>query len=222
MKYDFQFGILLQYGDYLAGGIWYAVLIAFPSILIATFIGMLLAAAHLSPIRVLRIVGSVFVDVFRTFPVVVLLIWIHYVFPILTGISTSPVQSSIIALSLNGSALACEAFRGGLQAIPDTQRQAAWSLGLSKLDILRYVIVPQGFFSTLPALTNVHITIIKNVTVTVLIAVPEVMFRAQELTVQFFRPLELYTGAAVVYVALILSFTVAMRRLEKLRKWESV
>lgn len=222
MNYNFEFGILFQYGDYLAGGVWYAVIIAFPSIVIATLVGLLLAAAHLSPLRFFRMTSSVLVDVFRTLPVVVLLIWIHYVFPILTGLSMSPTQSSILALSLNGSALACEAFRGGLQAIPGTQRQAAWSLGLSKMDTLRFVIIPQGFFSTLPALTNVHITIIKNVTVTVLIAVPEVMFRAQELTVQFFRPLELYTGAAVVYVALILSFTVAMRRLEKLRKWESV
>ncbi|UWR14926.1 amino acid ABC transporter permease [Sulfitobacter sp. M368] len=222
MNYNFEFGILFQYGDYLAGGVWYAVIIAFPSILIATIVGMILAAAHLSPVRIFSMASSVVVDVFRTLPVVVLLIWIHYVFPILTGLSMSPTQSSILALSLNGSALACEAFRGGLQAIPGTQRQAAWSLGLSKMDTLRFVIIPQGFFSTLPALTNVHITIIKNVTVTVLIAVPEVMFRAQELTVQFFRPLELYTGAAVVYVALILSFTVAMRRLEKLRKWESV
>ncbi|MEQ8895654.1 MAG: amino acid ABC transporter permease [Roseovarius sp.] len=222
MDYSFNFGILFDYGDYLAGGLWYSVIIAFPSIIVATVLGMILAAMHLSPLRVLRILGSSYVDIFRTLPVVVLLIWIHYVLPILTGLSLSPTESSILALSMNGSALACEAYRGGLQAIPDTQRQAAWSLGLSKLDILRYVIIPQGFFSTLPALTNVHITIIKNVTVTVLIAVPEVMFRAQELTVQFFRPLELYTGAAIVYVALILSFTVAMRQLERLRKWESV
>ncbi|SLN75282.1 amino acid ABC transporter permease [Oceanibacterium hippocampi] len=222
MNYKFDFGILFNYGDYLAGGVWYAIVIAFPSILIATVVGMILAAMHLSPVRILRVVGAAYVDVFRTLPVVVLLIWIHYVLPILTGLSLSSTESSILALSMNGSALACEAFRGGLQAIPGTQRQAAWSLGLSKFDILRYVIIPQGFFSTLPALTNVHITIIKNVTVTVLIAVPEVMFRAQELTVQFFRPLELYTGAAVIYVALILSFTLAMRRLERLRKWESV
>lgn len=222
MDYNFNFGILLDYGPYLAGGVWYAVIIAFPSIIVATIFGMILAALHMADFRLLRIIGSAYVDVFRTLPVVVLLIWVHYVLPILTGLSLSATQSSILALSMNGSALACEAYRGGLQAIPGTQRQAAWSLGMSRLDILRFVIIPQGFFSTLPALTNVHITIIKNVTVTVLIAVPEVMFRAQELTVQFFRPLELYTGAAVVYVALILSFTIGMRQLEKLRKWESV
>ncbi len=222
MDYNFNFSILLDYGGYLGGGVWYAVLVALPSILVASLFGLALAAMHLSGLRALRLLGAAYVDVFRTLPVVVLLIWIHYVLPILTGLGLSPVESSILALSLNGSALACEAYRGGLQAIPDTQRQAAWSLGLSRRDILRYVIVPQAFFSTLPALTNVHITIIKNVTVTVLIAVPEIMFRAQELTVQFFRPLELYTGAAVIYVALILSFTILMRRLERLRKWESV
>ena len=94
--------------------------------------------------------------------------------------------------------------------------------GANRWQVFRYVTIPQAFFATLPSLTNVHITVLKNVTVTVLIAVPEVMFRAQELTVQFFRPLELYTGAAILYVALIWTYTVAMRSLEKLQKWQPI
>ena len=74
----------------------------------------------------------------------------------------------------------------------------------------------------MPSLTNVQITVIKNVTVTVLISVPEVMFRAQELTVQYFRPLELYTGAALLYVALIWGYTMLMRSLERLQKWQPI
>jgi len=153
---------------------------------------------------------------------VVLLIWIHYVLPILTGLNFSATTSSIVALSLNGAALACEAYRGGLSAIPLTQTQAAQSLGFSRWQILRYITLPQAFFATLPSLTNVQITVIKNVTVTVLISVPEVMFRAQELTVQFFRPLELYTGAALLYVALIWGYTMLMRSLERLQKWQPI
>jgi polar amino acid transport system permease protein len=172
--------------------------------------------------RLVRSASVVFVDLFRTLPVVVLLIWIHYVLPILTGASLSPTASSVIALSLNGAALACEAFRGGLEAIPQTQVQAAQSLGFSRWKVMRYITLPQAFFATLPSLTNVHITVIKNVTVTVLIAVPEVMFRAQELTVQFFRPLEFYTGAALLYVALIWGYTILMRMIERLQKWQAI
>ena len=222
MNYTFQFGILWDYGPYLAWGLWHAWWTSLPSIVFATLLGLVLAAMSLSRLRMVKGVAVVFVDLFRTLPVVVLLIWIHYVLPILTGFSFSPTGSSIIALSLNGAALACEAFRGGLEAIPPTQQQAAQSLGFSRWHVLRYVIVPQAMFATLPSLTNVHITVIKNVTVTVLIAVPEVMFRAQELTVQFFRPLELYTGAAVLYVALIGGYTLVMRRLERLQKWQPI
>jgi len=222
MSYTFQFGILWDYGPYLAWGLWHAWWTSLPSIVFATLLGLVLAAMSLSRLRVVKGVAVVFVDLFRTLPVVVLLIWIHYVLPILTGFSFSPTGSSIIALSLNGAALACEAFRGGLEAIPPTQQQAAQSLGFSRWHVLRYVIVPQAMFATLPSLTNVHITVIKNVTVTVLIAVPEVMFRAQELTVQFFRPLELYTGAAVLYVALIWGYTVLMRSLERPQKWQPI
>jgi His/Glu/Gln/Arg/opine family amino acid ABC transporter permease subunit len=222
MTYTFQFGILWDYGPYLAWGLWHAWWTSFPSIVLSTVFGLMLAAMSLSRARGIRTVSMVFVDLFRTLPVVVLLIWIHYVMPILTGLNLSPTGSSILALSLNGAALACEAFRGGLEAIPPTQQQAAQSLGFSRRQVLRYVTIPQAFFATLPSLTNVHITVIKNVTVTVLIAVPEVMFRAQELTVQFFRPLELYTGAAILYVALIWGYTVAMRSLEKLQKWQPI
>lgn len=222
MRYTFQFGILTDYGDYLAGGLWYAWWVSLPSIIFATVLGLALAAMHMSRNPVARGTAMVFVDFFRTLPVVVLLIWVHFVLPILTGWSLSPVGSSVVALSLNGAALASEAFRGGLGAIPTTQTQAAQSLGFSRWEVFRYVTVPQGFFATLPPLTNVHITIIKNVTVTVLIAVPEVMFRAQELTVQFFRPLEIYTGAAVLYVALIWAYTMFMRGLERLQKWQPI
>lgn len=222
MNYTFQFGVLWDNGAYLAWGLWHAWWTSVPSIVFSTILGLILAAASLSRLRVARVPAIIFVDLFRTLPVVVLLIWIHYVLPILTGINFSATGSSVIALSLNGAALACEAFRGGLTAIPPTQAQAGQSLGFSRWQVLRYVVVPQAFFATLPSLTNVHITIIKNVTVTVLIAVPEVMFRAQELTVQFFRPLELYTGAAVLYVALVWGYTFLMRSLERLQKWQPI
>jgi polar amino acid transport system permease protein len=148
--------------------------------------------------------------------------WVHYVLPILTNFGLTPTYSAILSLSLNGGALACEAFRGGLEAIPSTQIQAAYSLGFSQIHTLRYVIIPQAVWSTLPALTNVYITNIKNVTVTMIVSVPEIMFRAQEVTVQVFRPLELFTGAAVLYVALIVAFSYGMRMIERLQKWEPI
>mgnify|MGYP000946534425 CR=1 FL=1 len=222
MNYTFQFGVLWDYGPYLAWGLWHAWWVSFPSIILSTALGVILAALSMSRFAAARWFAVVFVDFFRTLPVVVLLIWIHYVLPILTGLNFSPTVSSILSLSLNGAALACEAFRGGLEAIPPTQAQAAQTLGFSRWQVMRYVTLPQAFFATLPSLTNVHITVIKNVTVTVLIAVPEVMFRAQELTVQFFRPLELYTGAAILYVALIWGYTMLMRSLERLQKWQPI
>ena len=222
MNYTFQFGVLADYGPYLAWGLWHAWWVSVPSIVFSTLLGLLLAAMSLSRFALARGAAMVFVDFFRVLPVVVLLIWIHYVLPILGGLNLSPAASSVLSLSLNGAALACEAFRGGLAAIPQPQAQAGLSLGFSRWQVLRYVTIPQAAFATLPSLTNVHITVIKNVTVTVLIAVPEVMFRAQELTVQFFRPLEFYTGAALLYVALIWAYTMVMRSLEKLQRWQPI
>lgn len=222
MNYQFQFGILKEYAPYLAGGIGYTCVVGFGSIVIATVLGIIFASMQISKNSFIKIISVIYVDTFRTIPLVCLLIWIHYVMPILFKVNFTPTQSSIIALSLNGAALACEAFRGGLEAIPLTQHQASRSLGFSKFDTLRYVIIPQALYSTLPPLTNVYITNLRNVTVTMIVSVPEVMFRAQELTVQFFRPLELYTGAAMIYIILIVIFSYLMRGIEKLRKWEPI
>ncbi len=222
MTYQFQWGVLSEWGTYLAKGLWYTIVVSFWSILISTVLGLVLASMQLSKNRILKTIALVYVDVFRTIPLLCLLIWIHYVLSVITGISFTSVQSAIISLSLNGAALACEAYRGGLEAIPLTQHQAAYSLGLSELGTFRHVILPQAFFSTLPAITNVYITNIKNTTITMIVAVPEVMFRAQEITVQIFRPLEMYTGAAILYVALIVAFSYGMRVIEKLQRWQPI
>lgn len=222
MTYHFKFNVIQEYLPYLMEGAWFTIRIGFWSILFATIIGIILASLQMSHNKLLKICTIVYIDVFRTIPLVVLLIWMHYVLPLLLGTTFSSEQSAILALSLNGGAMACEAFRGGLEAIPFTQQQAAYSLGFSHLGTLRYVIIPQAIFSTLPALTNVYITNIKNISVTMIIAVPEIMFRAQEAMIQTFRPFELYTGAAIVYIALIVTFSYAMRFLEKLRKWEPI
>jgi polar amino acid transport system permease protein len=197
-------------------------MIGFWSIFFSTIIGALLAAIQMSQKKILKYIAIGYIDIFRTIPLVVLLIWIHYVLPIFTSSSFSPVQSAILALSLNGGAMACEAFRGGLEAIPFTQRQASQSLGFSNLQTLRYVIIPQAIYSTLPSLTNVYITNIKNISITMIISVPEVMFRAQQVMIQTFRPLELYTGAALVYILMIVTFSYLMRAIEKFRRWEPI
>lgn len=222
MIYHFDFSILERYGPYLLEGVIPALWVAVPSIVISTILGVALAASFTLQSRILRGAVVVFVDIFRTVPVICLLLWVHYVLPIVAGLRLTAIESATISLSLNGAAFICEAFRGVMESIPETQRQASQSLGFSSFQTLRYVVFPQAVFAALPAVTNVHITIIKLVPVALIIAVQEVMFRAQELTVQFFRPIEVYTGAALIYVALVIAYAYFMRQLEKLRKWEPV
>lgn len=222
MTYQFQWNVLIEWGPYLIKGMWYTIVVSFWSIFFSTVLGLVLASMQASKNRTLKTVALVYVDIFRTIPLLCLLIWIHYVLSAITGISFTPVQSAILSLSLNGTALASEAYRGGLEAIPPTQHQAGFSLGFSELGTFRHIILPQALFSTLPAITNVYITNIKNTTITMIVSVPEVMFRAQEVTVQVFRPLEMYTGAAILYVAFIVAFSYAMRMVERLQKWQSI
>jgi His/Glu/Gln/Arg/opine family amino acid ABC transporter permease subunit len=222
MTYQYQWGVLLEWGGYLTKGMWYTFIVSFWSIIFSTVVGLILASMQLSKNKGLKTIALIYVDIFRTIPLLCLLIWIHYVLSLITGIPFTPVQSAVLSLSLNGAALASEAYRGGLEAIPPTQNQAAYSLGFSEIATFRHIILPQAFFSTLPALTNVYITNIKNTTITMIVSVPEVMFRAQEITVQVFRPLEMYTGAAILYIVFIVAFSYSMRMIEKLQKWQPI
>ena len=222
MTYQFHFGILIEYGAYFFGGLWYVAVIGFFTIFFSTIIGMIFSVMAVSKIRIFNYIAIAYVEMFRTVPIICLMIWVHYVLPILIGTNFSPLTSGVISISLNGGALACEAFRGGLEAIPTTQVQASYSLGFSYLGTMCHVIFPQALFSTLPAITNVYVNNIKNAALTMIISVPEVMFRAQELITFTFRPLEFYTGAAILYIVLIVVFSSFMRKIEKLQKWEPI
>ena len=200
---------------FLISGITTTIYISTISIVIAMVVGLLIAIPAITKNKYLSYVNVFYVEVIRSVPLLVLILWVYYGLPILTGFSFSPFVSGIIALSISESAFMAEIFRGGINAIKKTQWEAATSLGLNFSKKLKLVILPQAFKVILPALGNQFVYVLKMSSLVSIIGISDLTRKANELVVSTYRPLEIYTFLILEYLVLILIVSYFVRRLEK-------
>ena len=185
--------------------------------LAAIGLGLAACLCRLGRRRTLARLAAGYTEACRSAPEYVLLIWIHYVPPLLlslmTGIkiSFSPFVSAVIALGLAYSGYLSETFRAGILAVPRGHLDAAAALGMSRHLTLRRIVLPQAVRHMLPEAMNQAISLFKATTLVSLIAVPDLMYRVSMIAAQEMRPLPLYTGAALVYCVLIFGFASTVR-----------
>ena len=200
---------------FLISGITTTIYISTISIVIAMVVGLLVAIPAITKNKYLSYINVFYVEVVRSVPLLVLILWVYYGLPILTGFSFSPFVSGIIALSISESAFMAEIFRGGINAIKKTQWEAATSLGLNFSKKLKFVILPQAFKVILPALGNQFVYVLKMSSLVSIIGISDLTRKANELVVSTYRPLEIYTFLILEYLILILIVSYFVRRLEK-------
>src|SRR6478609_8755889 len=178
---------------------------------LALSLGLGAALLRNSRIAPLRWLGTLHVEIFRNAPDYVMVVWVHFVLPLLIGVvlhsrfEFNPFVSAMIALGFVYSGYFAETFRAGIEAIPGGHLEAARSLGMGEGLILRRIILPQVVRSMLPESINQFISLFKATTIVSLIAVPDLMYQVSMITQQEMRPLPLYTGAALVYFLLVLA-----------------
>jgi His/Glu/Gln/Arg/opine family amino acid ABC transporter permease subunit len=176
----------------------------------------LLAAASISPWRPLRWLTRLYIDLFRSIPILALLIFVYYgLGRYIATWHLTPFWLAAFALTLGESAFLSEIFRAGLEAIPRSQWEAATSLGFRWRSALRYVIAPQTILPAIPGIVNMSIFAFKDSSLASFVAVPEVTQTAQQLVAVTFKPLQVYLLLAGFYLAVILPFTFAAGRVEQ-------
>jgi len=173
------------------------------------------ALPALSPFPWLRRASRVYVELVRSVPLLVLILWVYYGLPQLTGLTLSVFWAGVIALALSDSAFQAEIFRGGIQSIARGQYEAAYSVSLGYRDTMRYVILPQALRRILPALGNQLIYMLKMSSLVSVIGMQELTRKANELVVVEYRPLEIYTILVLEYLVLILLVSSGVRWLER-------
>jgi len=200
---------------FLISGISITIYISVISIILAMFIGLVVALPSLSNNKFLSYFNIAYVEIVRAIPLLVLILWIYYGLPIMTGISFSPFVSGIVALTISESAFQAEIFRAGINSINKGQYEVANSLGMNFWKKMRLVILPQAIKVVLPALGNQFVYVLKMSSLVSIIGIADLTRKANELVVTTYRPLEIYTFLILEYLILILIVSYFVRKLEK-------
>ena len=200
---------------FLLSGLTTTIFISLVSIIISMFLGFVIAIPSLAKSKFLTYINIGYVEIVRAIPLLVLILWIYYGLPIMTGISFSPFVSGIIALSISESAFQAEIFRAGINSIKMAQWEAGSSLGLNFFKKLRLVILPQAIKNILPAIGNQFVYVLKMSSLVSIIGIGDLTRKANELVVTTYRPLEIYTFLILEYLILILIVSFFVRKLEK-------
>ena len=201
--------------SFLLSGLYVTIIISFFSIIVSLILGFTIAMPGVSKNKYLLIINRFYVVVIRSIPLLVLLLWIYYGLPIVVGISLSPFIAGIISLGISDSAFEAEIFRGGIESIPIGQHEAAKSLGLNSLQRMRLIIFPQALRFILPPIGNQFVYIIKMSSLVSIIGLADLTRKANELVVNVYRPLEIYTFLVIEYLILIIIISYFVRLLEK-------
>lgn len=155
-----------------------------------------------------------FIELFRGTPLLVQLFLVYYGLPDL-GLTLSRLAAAFITLGLNSGAYQAEYFRGAIQAVGSGQMVAARAIGMSRLQAIRYIILPQALRLALPAWSNEAVSMIKYTAVVFLIAVPDLMGQAKILAGRYFNPIEIYLSVALIYIVLVFIATQIMSAIER-------
>ena len=201
--------------SFLMSGLGWTVALALSAIVASVLIGLLVALLSLSHHRLLRAANRVYVEVFRSIPMLVMVLWVFYGLPIVLGIKLDVFPAGIVALALCDSAFEAEIFRAGIQSIERGQHEASESLGMSFFDKMRFIILPQAIRRVLPPLGNQFVYMLKTSSLVSVIGLGELTRKANELVVTEYRPLEIYTFLILEYLVLILIVSWGVRRVER-------
>ncbi len=210
-----SFAVVWEYAPSLLAGLGVNVALTALGFLFGIALGALLALANLSPRRALRWPAYAFVEFWRSTPLLVQAIWIHFALPAVTGVGTSAFGSALLALVLNVSAYCAEIIRAGILGVPKGQRQAAQALALPRWVTWWKVILPQALRLVVPPLVSSVISVFKATAILTVLAINDLTRVASRVSAYTYQPIEIYTAAAVLFFAVGAVITWAGWRVER-------
>ena len=204
MDFEFKWHVLIRYQSFLIDGVLITIQMALLGMSIALTLGLIIALMGKSGIKILEIFSDIYIQIFRAIPLFVYLIWMFYGAAMLTGINVPAFSTAVICLSMTHSAFMAETYRAGIESVPKGHTEAGLSVGLSRFQVMRYIILPQAIRTILPPIGNEFVIVFKSTTILGIIGVDELVRKAQFATTLSFRPFELYSAVAVIFVIMVI------------------
>ena len=206
--------VLLQHIGVLVGGLGITLELSLLGFLGAAVLGTVLTVMRVSPVTPLRVFGTLYVEVFRNIPLLVFLFLFVFGLPD-AGVEFSLFTSEVICLTMYFGAFTCEAMRGGINAVPVGQAEAARALGMTFSQSLRLVILPQAFRTMVQPLANVLIGIVIGSSLGAAVGVSDLTGRVQVFNMQYDQPIPVVIMVAVGYVMVTLTIALLAGRVQK-------
>ncbi len=207
MTYTWDFYTVSQSLDLFFDGLLTTFLYTVGSILIGIIIGLAACFARLSRFLALRVLARGYQEIFRCTPLLVQIMWAYYALPLILGITIPNYIAGLVTLSLYVGSFYAEIFRAGINAIDPGQTEAGAAVGMSQVEIMVHIILPQAIKKMLPAFINQSVIQVKNTSLLYAISVAELTYMTYVVNGETYRPLEAYTIAAVMYFSILFPLT---------------
>lgn len=209
-----DFNILVEHWDQFMAGLGQTILASLLGLIGSLVLGTFIAIMRIAPFRVLKVIGTIYVEFIRNIPLLVVVFFFFLGLPAL-GIPVDPFTSGTLGLMVYTAAFIAEAIRAGIQAVPSGQSEAARSSGLSYIQNMRYIILPQAVKIVLPAIGNQLINLVKNSSVLGVIAGLDLMYYADLINLSTFKGIPVYTFVALFYLLLTVPLSLAVHYMER-------
>lgn len=216
---DIAFGLAIR------NGLMMTLFVTVVAYAIALVLGLIIGVMRVSRNPILFHLSTLYVELMRGVPMLVLIIWIGFVVvPSLRNASggqggITAIQGAILGLGMGYAAYLAEVYRSGIESISRGQMEAARSLGMNYAQSMRYVILPQAIRRVVPPLANDLVALLKDSALVSVVAVPEILQMARLFVSRTFRAFAGYNSAAFLYLVLTLIFIIVVRLIE--RRWRS-
>ena len=198
----FDVDVIVRNLPYLWEGLQLSFMLAALAIAGGIFFGSILAVLRMSSIRPVAWAALGYVNFFRSVPLILIIFWFYFLVPLLLGRATGPFLSALIAFMLFETAYYCEIIRAGIQSIPKGQISAGRATGMTRVQAMRYIVMPQAFRNMTPILVTQSIILFQDTSLVYVVTLRDFMTSASTVANQELRLVELYVFAGLVYFAL--------------------
>ena len=212
---SFDFILILNSFPHLVAGAGVTIEITAIAVGLGFIFGLITSVCRLSGVKVLQVIAVCYVNIIRGTPMLVQIFLIYFALPMVIGERINPFVAAVAACSINSGAYVSEIFRAGIQSVDKGQMEAGRSLGLSWMQTMRYVILPQAFKHVIPPLGNEFISMTKETSLVSVIGFEELTRRGQLIIAKTYGSFEIWLTVAAIYLVMTLTIARLVSYLER-------
>ena len=196
---NFQWHVVWESLPRMLDGAWMTIWLAAVTMALSVPGGLVLAFLRLSPLRAVSVPATAFVEFFRATPLILQIYWVYYVMPAYFDVRLTEFSTAIVGLTCNISSFNSETFRSGIVSIRKGQWNAGRALGMTDIEVMRHIVLPQAVMRVLPALATTWVSLFKDTSLVSIINVADLSYVSLKIRTETFRIMEVLSAMAVLY-----------------------